>query len=60
MRYLFGLGLTILGGVLTAVTGLVPFIIILFVGVFLFASLPSEAIFYDYRIANSEEVLLRK
>ena len=60
MRFLIGFGLTILGGVLTAVTGFVPFIIILFIGVFLFASLPSEAIFYDYRIANSEESLLRK
>lgn len=60
MRYIIGFCLIILGGVLTAVTGIVPFSIIVFVGVFLFASFPSEAIFYDYRIANSDEVLLRK
>lgn len=60
MRYLIGFGLVILGGVLTAITGITPFAILMFVGVFLFASLPSEAVFYDYRIANGEEYLLRK
>lgn len=60
MRYLIGFGLTILGGVLTSVTGITPFAIIMFVGVFLFASLPSEDIFYDYRIANSDEIIIRK
>lgn len=60
MRYLIGFGLTILGGVLTAVTGFMPFVIIAFIGVFLFASFPNEAVFFDYRMANSDEVLLRK
>ena len=60
MRFLIGFCLVVLGGVLTSVTGITPFIIVVFVGVFLFASLSSDAIFYDYRIANSEEILLRK
>ncbi len=60
MRFLIGFGLMILGGVLTAVTGITPFCIILFVGVFLFASLPEEAVFCDYVIANSNVALVRK
>jgi hypothetical protein len=60
MRFLIGFGLTILGGVLTGVTGITLFAIIMFVGVFLFASIPSDAMFYDYRIANSDEIIIRK
>lgn len=60
MRYLIGVGLTILGGVLTAVTGIMPFCILLFVGVFLFASFPSEALFFDYVIVNTQVALARK
>lgn len=60
MRYLIGVGMIILGGVLGAVTGLWPFFVILFVGVFLFASFSSEAHFIDYRIVNTNEVLVRK
>lgn len=60
MRYLIGIGLTVFGGVLTAVTGITPFIIILFIGVFLFSSIPEDAMFCDYIIANSNEALLRK
>ena len=60
MSILIGFGLTILGGVLSAVTGITPFIIITFVGIFLFASFHSEDIFFDYRIVNTEEFLLRK
>ena len=60
MRYILGFGLILLGGVLTAVTDIVAFAIPLFIGVFLFASLPSEATFLDYRIANSDTSLVRK
>lgn len=60
MRYLIGLGLIILGGALIVITGFVPFVIIMFIGAFLFASVPGDATFYDYRIANSDELLIRK
>ncbi len=60
MRFLIGLGLIILGAVLFFVTDFAPFLIIFFIGLFLFASIQSEEMFYDYRIANSEEILLRK
>ena len=60
MRYIIGIGMILVGGVLGAVTGLMPFLIILFVGVFLFASFPTEGLLYNYVLANSNEVLLRK
>jgi len=52
--------LIIVGGVLGAVTGFIPFIILMLVGVFLFASVPSEDILYNYVLANTGEALLRK
>ncbi len=59
-KNLIGFGITILGGVLTAVTEFMPFAILIFIGVFLFASLPEEVWFADYVIANSNEALVRK
>lgn len=60
MRNLIGFGLMILGGVLTSVSGIDYFIIIQIVGMFLFASIDDEAMFYDYVIANSNVLLIRK
>lgn len=60
MRFLIGFGLTILGGVLTAVTEFMPFAVIAFIGVFLFASITDDAILFDYRIAHGEDVLFRR
>jgi len=60
LKYIIGFCMILLGGVLLAVTGFMPFLIILFIGVFLFASFPSEAILYNYVLANSNQVLLRK
>ena len=59
-RYLIGIVLVIIGGVLGALTGLIPFIIIAFVGVFLFASFSEEQVFFDYVIAGSTKALVRK
>lgn len=60
MRYLIGFGLIVLGGVLGAVTGFLPFLILMFVGVFLFASVPSMGVLHDYVIANTDDVLCVK
>lgn len=60
MRYIIGFCLIIIGGVLTAVTELTPFITILIIGVFLFASVYDEAVFCDYIMANTNQALLRK
>lgn len=60
MRFLIGVILIIVGGVLTAVTGFVPFSILVFVGVFLFASFPTQNVFPEYVIANTDRVLMRK
>ena len=60
LRYLIGFVLSALGIVLTVVTEIIPFIIITFIGAFLFASLPDDASFCDYVIANSDTALVRK
>ena len=60
MRVIIGVVLIVIGGVLTAVTEFVPFIALLFVGVFLFASSTSENTFVDYIIANTTVALVRK
>ena len=60
MRFLIGIGLIIIGGVSTALTGFVPLALIMFLGVFLFASVPSVDTFVDYVIANKSEALVRK
>lgn len=60
MKYLIGVGLMIVGGVSTAVTGFMPLAAIVLVGVFLFASFPAEDTFADYILANSDEALVRK
>lgn len=60
MRILIGMGLIIVGGVSCALTGFLPLLAVMLVGVFLFASIPSEAILQSYQLANSKEVLLRK
>ena len=60
MRFLIGVILIIVGGVLTAVTGFAPFSILVFVGVFLFASFPTQNVFPEYVIANTDRVLMRK
>ena len=60
MRFLIGVVLIIIGGVLTAVTGFVPLSILIFVGVFLFASFPTQNVFPEYVIANTDRVLMRK
>lgn len=60
MRNLIGLGLTMLGVVLAALTEYAVFYVVMFVGVFLFVSFPAEDLFYDYRIVNTEVALLRK
>lgn len=58
---LIGLGLTILGGGLIALTNFLPLCVIPLIGVFLFASFPDEAVFVDYVIANnSNKALARK
>ena len=57
---LIGLGLAILGMILSTITQFPLFYIVFFIGIFLFASLPSEDIFVDYIIANSNQVLMRK
>ncbi|MBQ4561205.1 MAG: hypothetical protein IJA55_02595 [Clostridia bacterium] len=58
-RYLVGFILIIIGGVLGALTGLIPFILLMLIGVFLFASLPHSQTFCDYVIAESSDVLVR-
>ena len=60
MSNLIGFALTAIGGILFATTEFIPFVIIMLIGVFLFASLPAEDIFCDYIIANSNAALLRK
>lgn len=60
MRYLIGVGLIILGGVLTGVTGFPGFIPLVFIGVFLFASLVTKDSFCDYVIAYTSIALVRK
>ena len=60
MRYLIGFGLILAGGISTALTGFVPLSVIMFVGVFMFASFPSEAVHYNYVIANTDEAIVRK
>jgi len=59
MRYLIGFGLIALGGILSAVTEIMWFLILLFIGVVLFASIPSSANFCDYIIANSNVALIK-
>ena len=59
MQYIIGVGLMILGGVLTAVTGFMPLVAVLLVGVVLFASVTTQDAFCDYRIVNTNEVLVR-
>jgi|GEM_PF-3741572 len=60
MQYIIGFILILAGGILTAVTEFFPFAIILFVGVFLFASVGSKAVFYDYVLSDTNIVLFRR
>lgn len=61
MRFLIGLGLIILGGVLGAVTGFPLFFIVMFAGVFLFATLCAPGgIFLDYAIPEENAILARR
>ncbi len=59
MRYIIGFLLIIVGGVLTAVTEIMLFVPILFVGVFLFASFQTSNNLCDYILANTKIALVR-
>ena len=52
--------MTLLGGVLSAVTGFFPFFIIFFVGIALFASFNTESMLTNYVLANTSQALIRK
>ncbi|MBR6513446.1 MAG: hypothetical protein IKT46_01300 [Clostridia bacterium] len=57
---LLGVLLIIIGGVSGALTGFLPFIIIMFIGVILFVSFPAEATLPSYVINGTKNVLVRK
>ena len=57
---LIGFGLMILGMLLYGNTQIPLFTVLMFVGVFLFASLPEEAMFLDYIMEDGNKALLRK
>lgn len=58
---LIGLGITVLCLILSSVPGLANILSIpLFIGVFMFGSIPDSAVFSSYVMIDSGEVLLRK
>ena len=60
MFNLIGIGLILVGGITSALIPNAVSFIVMFVGVFLFASIYYDDICIDYVIANSQDVLLRK
>ena len=60
MNFLIGFALIIIGGVSSAIFPNPVSFITLFVGVFLFASLPDDAMFCDYVIPHNNDIMVRK
>ncbi len=59
-RNLIGFGLVIVGGVSAALTGFIPFIVLMLVGVYMFASFPESQVLYSYVIADTTDILIRE
>jgi len=59
MRFLLGIGLIILGGVLMTVTGIQVFVALVFVGVFLFVTIYDTDVLMDYMYPSGDEGLMR-
>lgn len=60
MRNIFGLVLIAVSGPLLAVTGFMPLIAPLVIGVFLFSSFTTEDMFVDYILPDGKQAILRK